>query len=121
MLQDIIDKLRDLLKIETDKVGRWKLAVIAKDDTVSGAVDLGGNFAYLQVEVPTIDSAQLELQVNDIEGGTYQDLGQDALTTAGTGAFSDTWNLAGWQFVKIKASAAQTTGAVNFKIRGITY
>jgi len=54
---------------------------IAKSGTTSPAVDLGANFTYLQVVVPTIDSAALELQAALDIGGTYQDLGQDATTT----------------------------------------
>ena len=101
------------------RVGEWKTVIIAASGTISSVADLGGNFAYLQVVIPTITSAQLELQV---QGGdnTYQDFGQNALTEVGTGAFNDTWVLGGWQFIKIKSSAAQTS-AVTFSVRGVTY
>ena len=119
--KDALGTDQGIPKVYATSVGEWKEAVIAITGTISAAVDLKDNFAFLQVKVPTIDSAQLELQVNDVEGGTYQDLGQDALTVAGTGAYSDTWNLGGWRFIKIKASAAQNTAAVTFRVRGITY
>lgn len=103
------------------EASEWKLTRMAKAGTTSEVVDLGNNYAYLQVVIPTIDSAQLELQVSDSETGTFQDLGQDATTTAGTGAFNDTWVLGGWRYIKIKASAAQSTTARYFKVRGVTY
>ena len=102
-------------------IGDWEQTTIASGGTVSNAVDLGGHFAYLQIIIPTIDSAQLELQVSDPDSGAFQDFGQDALTTTGTGAYSDTWVLGGWRVIKVKASAAQSTAAVTFKVRGITY
>ena len=102
-------------------LGKPKKATIAIGDTISNAVDLGGNYARLLIEIPAIISAQLELQVAVSLGGTYQDFGQNALTTLGTGGYNDTWVLGGWRFIKIKASAAQTTYARVFEIRGITY
>jgi len=120
-IEDIVDGLKEVLDSRKSAVGDWKSVVTADEGTISEAVDLGGSFAYLQIIVPTIISAQLELQVSDSIGGTYQDFGQDALTVAGTGAFSDTWVLGGWRYIKVKASAAQTTGPVIFRIRGVTY
>ena len=117
-LEDIEQKLGEILAA---KAGAWKTASIIKGGTISDAIDLGGNFAYLQVVVPTIDSAQLELQVGETLGGPFQDFGQNALTVAGTGAFSDTWVLGGWRFIKIKASAAQSTADRAFRVRGVTY
>ena len=115
------ETLQDILAlVAAVRIGGEKGAVIAASGTVSGAVDLGGYYAYLQIEIPTITSASLELQVSDSLGGTYQDFGQDALTTAGTGAYNATWNLGGWRYIKIKSSVAQTN-AVTFRVRGVTY
>lgn len=101
-------------------VGVWKTATIAKAGTTSNTVDLEGNFAYVQVVIPTIDAATLKLQVG-AEGQKFQDLGQSVTTVSGTGAFNDTWVLAGWQFIKIVASAAQNTADVPIRVRGVTY
>jgi len=119
-IEDIERKL-DKIIASSAKTGAWKDITIAKDGTISETLDIGGSFAYLQVVVPTIDSAQLELQASVELDGTYQDVGQDALTVAGTGGFSDTWHLGGWRYIKVKASAAQTTSGRTFKVRGITY
>ena len=122
MLQEIIDAIVGK-RYPQPLLGEWKTVAIVKDDAgkTSGAVDLGEHFAFLQVVIPTIDSAQLELQVAGSLDSTYRDLGQDALTVAGVGGYSDTWNLGGWRYVKIKASATQTTVTVIFQVRGITY
>ena len=100
-------------------VGDWKTVTIAAAGTVSSSTDLGGNFAYLQVVVPTITSAALELQAGP-DGQNFQDLGQDASTTASTGAYADTWVLGGWRYIKVKSSVAQSA-LVSFKVRGVTY
>jgi hypothetical protein len=98
----------------------WNDAVItiATDNTVSAAVKLDKPYEYLNVIIPTIDSATVSLMVAPTEAGTYVTLGQSATTTASTGAFADTFQLGGYQFVKIKTSATQTANRT-FQIRGI--
>ncbi len=120
MLKDILNKLIDLWNDRHYRIGEWASLHIAASGTLTGAVDLGGHFAYLQVVLPTITSAQLELQVSKEFDGTYQDLGQDALTAGSTGAFNDTWLLGGWRFIKVKSSVAQTAAEL-IEVRGITY
>ncbi len=100
------------------EVGEIKIAEIAKTGTSSGAVDLGGYYPYLQVVIPTIDSATLKVQVSELIDGTYQDLGASVTAAASTGAYSDTWELGGWRFIKIVAGAAQNTAECKFKVRG---
>jgi len=107
--------------VEQIKLGELVTTKIASAGTVSGVADLGGHYAYLQIIIPTIDPAQLELQVGTAPTGTFQDFGQDALSQLGTGGYSDTWVLGGWRYIKIKASAAQSSGDVMFKLRGVTY
>jgi len=119
-LEDIERKLQEVLDARASKIGKWEVAEIAASGNVSGAVDLGGHFGFLHIVIPTITSAQLELQVSKELSGTYQDLRQDALTDLSTGGFSDTWKLGGWRFIKIQSSAAQTS-AVRFEVRGVTY
>lgn len=119
-IKDILEAIRGEVSQLPVRVGIWQRAEIAASGTISSKVDVGGHFAYLQVVIPTITSAQLEVQVSETKDGTYQDFGQNALTVAGTGAYSDTWNLGGWRYIKIKSSVAQTT-IENFEVRGITY
>ena len=100
------------------EVSEVKIAYIAKAGTSSQAVDLGGYYPYLQVAIPTIDSATLKIQVSELIDGTYQDLGASITAAASTGAYSDTWKLGGWRYIKIVAGAAQTTAEVKIKVRG---
>lgn len=106
--------------------GDWKDAVIASSGTLSAEVDLGRQYDYLAVIIPTIDSAQISIKVAQKTGGTFQDLyqfdGNDDkifITTAGTGGITVVFPLFGFQFIKILASAAQTGGARTFKVRGV--
>ncbi|MBM3120434.1 MAG: hypothetical protein FJ006_12990 [Chloroflexi bacterium] len=108
--------------------GEWKDAVIEKDGTVSAEVDLGRAYDTLIVIIPTIDEASVNVQVAEKTGGTFQDLyltsltdGDDdkPITTAGTGGATWTVPIGGFQFIKIKTSAAQTTAAVTFRVCGV--
>src|SRR5574343_14277 len=93
-------------------------AEIQKTGTSTGAIDLGDYYPYLQVVIPTIDSATLKVQVSELIDGTYQDLGPAVTAAASTGAYSDTWTLGGWRYIKIVAGAAQNTAECKFKVRG---
>jgi hypothetical protein len=96
----------------------WKTATIAQDGTVSGAVDLGDHYDSMKIIIPTIDSANISLQVSR-DNSTFQQLGDsNNYFAAGTGAISTVFNLYGWRYVKVVASAAQTTGAVTFYVQG---
>ncbi len=93
---------------------------IVKGGTTSSIVDLGNNYRYLLVTIPTIDTATLKLQVSLTQGGTYQDL-STTTTASGTGAFNTTFNLFGWRYIRIVSSAAQTTATVAFDVQGVTF
>ena len=93
---------------------------IIKGGTTSSIVDLGGRYRYLLVTIPTIDPATLKLQVCLTHGGTYKDL-STATTASGTGNFNTTFNIYGWRYVKIVASAAQSTAALEFDVQGVTF
>jgi len=98
-----------------------KTCVIAKDGQTSGAVDLE-DAEILGLILPTLDSANITFTVSSTLAGTYVALkakGAGALTlTATTGGFAitsdDLVGLKGYRFVKVVASAAQTTAARTF-------
>ena len=48
----------------------WESAVVAKDGTLSAEVDLGANYKYVTVLIPTIDSATVSVQGLKASGGT---------------------------------------------------
>jgi len=98
--------------------GGWKTATIADEGTDSGETDLGHDYDFLDIIIPTIDSASLTLKVANVAGGTYQTLGDGIKTAATTGGYSDTFKLGGWQHIKVISSPKQSTSAVSFKVRG---
>jgi len=101
--------------------GEWKTATVAKNGTVSDAVNLGRNWEYLNIYIPAIDSSTIALQVKgDHTGGDYAALGvgSSAVTAATTGALYTTLTLGGYQFIKIVCGSTQSTAAVTFYVRG---
>ncbi len=119
MLEEILNAIKQLLAELLSSHGEWKNAVIAINGTTSGEVDLGRHYHLLEIQIPTIDSANITLTTSDQTGGTFQTLGGSSnICAAGTGAFNDTFILGGWQFVKVATSATQTA-ARTFRMRGI--
>ena len=98
--------------------GGWKEAVIASSGTASAAVDLGQDYDFLDIVLPTVDSGTISLQVSDVAGGTYQALGDSITTAATTGGYSTTFKLGGWQHIKVVSATSQTSGEVSIKVRG---
>jgi len=103
------------------RVYGYVTAVIAKDGTTSAEADLEG-MTVMGLLIPTIDSANLTFTVCNTTGGTFQTLkamdGTAHTITATTGNFAlacdDLSDLAAYRYVKIVASAAQTTAARTF-------
>ena len=102
----------------------WYSAIItiATDPVKTPEIDLGRDYEFLDILIPTIDSANLTFTVSNLTGGTYytvKDMDGVTLTiTAGTGLFAvgadDLSPLAGYRFIKIVSSATQSSGAVTF-------
>lgn len=112
------------------KCSRWMDCTIAISGTVSAEVDLGDLYDELVILVPTIDSAQLTIQGAENSGGTFYDIyttdpadgGNNKLISAsGTHLLCWIIPIAGFEFIKITASAAQTTAAVTMRIRGVSH
>jgi hypothetical protein len=99
--------------------GQWKDVIIADEGTLSDECDLGDNYEFLNIYIPTIDSANVSLQVSDKAGGTYAHLGLSTnVFAAATGGLYTTFELGGYQFIKILSSETQSTAEVTFKVRG---
>lgn len=99
-------------------LGEWKTAVIANGDTSTSIIDMGMEAPYIHIRIPALDSCTLKVQVSNIPGGTFQDLGPSVTTKTTTGAFNDVWILGGWQYLKIVSSVAQTADRT-FYIQGM--
>ena len=96
----------------------WFGASIAKTGTTTGTVDLGNSYMYLRVIIPTLDSCTVKVQVAEKADGTYYNL--DSVTTAtGTHNYATTFKLGGYRFIKLVASAAQNTAAVDLRVSGL--
>lgn len=98
--------------------GNWRTATIANGATASGEVDLGDNYDFLDVILPTLTSGTLKVQVSDKSGGTFQDLGKSLVVAATTGAYSTVFRLGGWHYVKIVSGAAQAADR-SILVRGL--
>jgi len=87
--------------------GNWETGTIASSGTSTGVIDLGREFQYLCIILPSLTSGTIKVQVSDAVGGTYQDLGKSVLTATSTGGYSTTFKIGGYQFIKVVSSASQ--------------
>lgn len=97
-----------------------KKVSIDKGGTTSSIVDLGDHYRYMLVTLPALDTATLKLQVSLTHGGTYQDL-STTTTASGDGSYNTTFNLLGWRYVRIVASATQSSSRREFDVQGVTF
>jgi hypothetical protein len=96
--------------------GEWQDAVITSGVT-SAAVDLGRDYEWVQIYIPTITSANISFTVAETLTGTYYTLGSGSqVITAGTGGFTTVATIGGFRFIKVISSVSQT--AETFRIRG---
>ncbi len=103
--------------------GSWVSAVVASSGTVSAVADLKRDYEYVNIIIPTQDSATIGLQVGTDPTGsgtlTYQTLGIGSnVTAATTGAVTTTLELGGFQYVKVVSSATQTATRTYY-LRGV--
>lgn len=105
----------------------WKSCVIAKDGQTSAECDLGRPYRIIIIEVPTIDTATLVVQTARVSGGTFRDLyvtdpadggNNKVIAASGEGGFIWSINVGAIQYIKLYASAAQSTAARTFYIKG---
>jgi len=104
----------------------WETCSIAKAGTLSGVCDLQRPYEYALIQVPTIDTATVTVRVSRTKTGTGVDLyktdgdGSNAkvISDSGTGNFMWLVPIAGAQYLWFYASAAQSTAAVTFYVRG---
>lgn len=99
--------------------GEWLDAVIANSGTSTDELNLGRAFEFLQIVIPTVTSGTLKLEVAEDTGGTFQSWGDNITTNTTTGAYSATWNLGSYQFIKIVSSVSQGAERT-FRIRGFS-
>ena len=95
--------------------GEWQSALMATTESV--AVDLGRDYEWVQIYIPTISSANISFKVAEKLADTYYALGSGSqVITAGLGGFTTVATIGGFRYIKIVSS--QTQSAVTFRIRG---
>ena len=110
------------------RLGSWKTVTIAKDGTASSETDLGDVFRNVQVYSPAIDNATLTVKVSRLTTETAVQaytMDDDATgdfantsttkTTAAMNVFKDICA----RYITLVLSAAQSTAARTFYVRGI--
>ena len=101
--------------------GDWLPATIASAAASSDEVDLGRDWDFLEIQIPTLDSSTtIKLQTAEKTGGTFRDLGDGITTSAGTHNYNDTFNLGGYQFIKVVADNTQDAERL-IRVRGMRY
>ncbi len=98
--------------------GEWKAASITTTD--SDEVDLGRDYDFLEIQIPALASCTIKIKVAEKTGGTFRDLGDGITTAAGTHNYHDVFKLGGYQFIKVIASADQTTARL-IRVRGMRF
>ena len=98
--------------------GEWLAATIALNGTSSAAVNLGKDCDFLEIQIPTVTSCTLGLQVSEKLAGTYDDLGEGVTTDTTTGSYFDVWKLGGWRYIKVVSSATQGAERL-IRVRGM--
>lgn len=104
-------------------ISPWYAATItvATDSQNSAEVDLRGDFESIEIDIPTITSAEIQVKGANESGGTFDLIGLEEPIPTTTGGFRTTISLGGrYQFIKIYTSAVQTSNRT-FYVRGISY
>ena len=100
--------------------GSWLAATIDAAGTSSAEVDLGSSYDYLLIQIPTLTSCTIKLQVSETTGGTFYDLGDGVTTGVGTHSYADIFPLFGYQYIKVVASETQGTERL-IRVRGMRF
>ncbi len=95
--------------------GEWQDALMATTSSVE--IDLGRDYEWVQIYIPTISSANISFKVAENAAATYRTLGSGSqVITAGLGGFITVATIGGFRYIQIISS--QTQSNVTFRIRG---
>ena len=102
--------------------GEWLAATIVTSGTgkTSAEVDLGRDWDFLEIQIPTIQSGTIGIEVAEKTSGTFYALGDGVTTDASTHNYADVFKLGGYQFIKVVCSFQQTTQRL-VRVRGMRY
>jgi len=104
-------------------ISKWFSTTLVKDTDSQNTpeVNLQDAFEAIEIDIPTIETAEVQIKGSNASGGTFDLIGQEEPIPSSTGGFRTTVPLGGkYQFIKVYLSAAQTSNRV-FAVRGISY
>ncbi|KKN00330.1 hypothetical protein LCGC14_1138850 [marine sediment metagenome] len=99
--------------------GKW--IQTSATGTTTAAIDLGRSYDFLNIFIPDVThTANFSLKVADASGGSYYNLGDSSSlkTFAVTGNYFTTFDLGGYQFIKVILSSNEASGTKTFETRG---
>lgn len=99
-------------------VGEWKTCTVDNASTTSDALDLGDDFQYVQIYVPTITEGTVKLLVSESLDGTYAADNVTEGVVTSTGGLYTNLEHGGFRYIKIICGATQIGGDVDFRVRG---
>ena len=94
----------------------WLTGAIASGQHLSGEIDLGDDYAHINLIIPELTSGDLTVYTARESGGLFQAL--DTTFYSGAGQKNTVAMIGGWRYVKIYSSVAQDAER-SFSLRGI--
>ena len=85
-----------------------------------GDISFCPDYDFVEIQIPTLVSCTVKLQVAEKTGGTFYDLGDGVTTPAGAHNYADVFNLGGYQFIKVVADNNQDAERL-IRVRGMRF
>jgi len=104
-------------------ISKWYPVTLVKDTDSQNTpeVDLHESFEAIEIDIPTIETAEVQIKGSNQSAGAFDLIGQEEPVPSSIGGFRTTVPLGGkYQFIKVYLSAAQTSNRT-FAVRGISY
>jgi len=104
-------------------ISKWFSTTLVKDTDSQNTpeVNLQDSFEAIEIDIPTIETAEVQIKGSNISAGTFDLIGHEEPIPSSTGGFRTTVPLGGkYRYIKVYVSAAQTSDRV-FAVRGISY
>ena len=100
--------------------GSFVAATIETAGTSSVEVDLGKEYDFMDILIPTMTACSIKIQVSEKSGGTFYDLGDGVTTDTGTFDRADCFKLGGYEYIKVVASKTQASQRL-IRVRGTRF
>ncbi len=104
-------------------ISRWFSSTLAfaTDSQNTPEIDLRDSFEAIEIDIPTIEAAEIQIKGSNATGGTFDLIALEEPVPSSTGGFRTTVPLGGkYQYIKVFLSAAQSSDRI-FAVRGVSY